>query len=435
MGRYDEVMKRTEWFREARFGLFMHYGIYSVNGTNEWCKHKDSISEEQYDKYFENFTAENFDAKAIARLAKEAGMKYAVLTAKHHDGFCLFDSALTDYKATNTPAKRDLIREYADAFRAEGLRVGFYYSLLDWHHPDYPQKGDWYHPRRNDEGVTNEGRDFSRYIEYFHGQVRELLTNYGKIDLMWFDFSYGEMRDEKWEATKLIKMVRSLQPDIIIDDRLTCPESRISKDIDLQPCYSGDYISPERWVPHQVLLDEKGRIQPWEICDTTQDGAWGYNASEREFSGAREIIFNLVECVSKGGNLLLNVGPTAKGEFPEPIVKTLKEVGEWMRHNGESIYGCGATGLPRLMGGTTTGKEGVIYAHIFDRAGCCVGIEGVKKSEVDFALCLDDCSEVKLTNFWGAGVYGETLTLPFLKIKLKNPLDTVVKIILKKDTK
>ena len=147
-------------------------------------------------------------------------MKYAVLTAKHHDGFCLFDSKLTDFKSTNTKAGRDLVREYLEALRAEGLKVGLYYSLLDWHHPDYPHYGDWHHPMRNCEAETNEGRDFERYLAYLHGQVKELCTEYGKLDVMWFDFSYGDMTGERWHAEELVKMIRTYQPDVIIDNRL-----------------------------------------------------------------------------------------------------------------------------------------------------------------------------------------------------------------------
>ena len=180
MGNYNDVMKRTEWYRHDRFGLFIHWGLYAIPGKREWVKSDERLSNEQYEKYFENFTAENYDPREWAKLAKKAGMKYAVLTAKHHEGFCLFDSALTEYKSTNTPAGRDLIREYVDAFRAEGIKVGLYYSLIDWHHPDFPHYGDRIHPQRDNPNEKNDNRDFSRYVEYMHGQIRELLTNYGK---------------------------------------------------------------------------------------------------------------------------------------------------------------------------------------------------------------------------------------------------------------
>lgn len=198
----DEKFKRSEWFRHDRFGMFIHWGLYSIPARGEWVRGAESLSDELYYSYFKEFNPYAYDPKEWARLAKSAGMKYAVLTAKHHDGFCLFDSDLTDFKSTNTPAKRDLVREYIDAFRAEGLKVGLYYSLIDWNHPAYPAYQHHSHPHRNDESYK-ERRPFSEYIDYMHGQVKELCTRYGKIDIMWFDYSYGEMRGEKWEATKL----------------------------------------------------------------------------------------------------------------------------------------------------------------------------------------------------------------------------------------
>ena len=205
----NEIIKarteRTKWFLHDRFGMFIHWGLYSIPARGEWVRNAEQMPEEKYLRYYEEFNPVNYDPKAWAKAAKEAGMKYAVLTAKHHDGFCLFDSKLTDFKSTNTKCGRDLVREFLDAFRAEGIKVGLYYSLLDWHHPDYPHSTDRIHPMRGNPDYPDEGRDFSRYIEYFHGQVRELLTDYGKLDIMWYDFSYDDMTGEKWEATKLVR--------------------------------------------------------------------------------------------------------------------------------------------------------------------------------------------------------------------------------------
>ena len=190
----------TEWFVHDRFGMFIHWGLYSMPARHEWVKSREEIPEEKYDKYFKYFNPDLFDPKDWARKAKEAGMKYAVLTTKHHEGFCMFDSKYTDYKCTNTPAGRDIVREYVDAFRAEGLRIGFYYSLIDWHHPDFPI--DPIHPRRDDKDAyeQSKGRDMHKYAEYMRNQVEELLTNYGKIDILWFDFSYPDqtMKDQPW---------------------------------------------------------------------------------------------------------------------------------------------------------------------------------------------------------------------------------------------
>ena len=203
MGRYEERQKRTEWFREARFGMFIHWGLYAIPARGEWVKSIEKISTEDYQQYFEEFNPVRYNPREWAKLAKEAGMKYAVLTTKHHDGFCLFDSAYTDYKSTNTKCGRDLVKEYVEAFRAEGLKVGFYYSLLDWHHPDYPHYGDRQHPMRDNEAYKDTPHNWDNYITYFHNQVRELLTNYGKIDLMWFEFSYD---NESLEGTQFQHM-------------------------------------------------------------------------------------------------------------------------------------------------------------------------------------------------------------------------------------
>ena len=195
----------TAWFTHDRFGMFIHWGLYSMAARHEWVKNRECTPEDHYQLYFENFNPDLYDAKEWARQAKAAGMKYAVMTTKHHEGFCMFDSQYTDYKCTNTPAGRDLIREYVDAFRAEGLHIGFYYSLIDWHHPDFPI--DPLHPRRNDPDAfeQNQGRDMHKYAEYMRNQVRELLTNYGKIDILWFDFSYPNAQgtgDKVWQKGK-----------------------------------------------------------------------------------------------------------------------------------------------------------------------------------------------------------------------------------------
>ena len=213
-----EYEERMKWYQDARFGMFIHWGLYSIPARGEWVRSTEEMPEEEYLPFMKEFDARDYNPKQWAKEAKAAGMKYVVLTAKHHDGFCLFDSKYTDYKVTNTPAGRDLIKEYVEALREEGLKVGLYFTLLDWHHPDYPHYGDRIHPMRNHPECSNENRDFSRYIEYMYNQVEEVCTNYGKIDIMWFDFSYDDMRGEKWGATRLIDMVRRLQPGIIIDN-------------------------------------------------------------------------------------------------------------------------------------------------------------------------------------------------------------------------
>lgn len=435
MGNYDVVMKRTESWRNDRFGMFIHWGIYAVPAKGEWVKSRENLTEEEYQNYFEIFTAENYNPKEWAKLAKQAGMKYAVLTTKHHDGFCLFDSKYTDYKATNTPAGRDLVKEFVDAFRAEGIKIGFYYSLIDWHHHDYPHKGDMYHPRKDDPDCTNEGRDFSRYIEYMHNQVRELCTNYGKIDILWFDFSYGDMHSEKWQATKLVTMVRSLQPSIVIDSRLAHGDkgyTRGDENYDDAPVFEGDFFNPEEYVPMNGLKDKLGRDIPWETCINSQGHGWGYVSDNNVFMGAREVIYMLVDCVSKNGNLLLNVGPNAKGEFPKEIVKLLQEIGDWMHENSESIYGCGRANLPQPEWGRVTAKDNVLYLHFFDKSAYCTWLHGISKEDIKYSVYLEDLSEVKLGDFWNEHAKKDGgLLIPLKCAKLKNPIDTVIKVFLK----
>ncbi|WP_051585792.1 alpha-L-fucosidase [Caldanaerobius polysaccharolyticus] len=413
--------ERTMWFMHDRFGMFIHWGLYAIPARGEWVRSHERLSIEDYHPFFQEFNPVNYDPRKWARVAKEAGMKYAVLTTKHHDGFCLFDSQLTDYKATNTPAGRDLVREYVEAFREEGLRVGFYYSLLDWHHEDYPAYGDRHHPMRDNQLYRDKKQDFSRYVEYVHGQVKELLTNYGKIDIMWFDFSYDDKIGEAWKATELVKMVRSLQPDIIIDNRLGGNIRSVNPEV-----YAGDFASPEQIIPPEGILDEAGNPIPWEAC-ITMNNHWGYCAADKDFKTPKQIIRALVECVSKGGNLLLNVGPDAKGEIPEESLNILSEIGKWMKKNGESIYGCGRAELPKPEWGRYTKKGNKLYAHIFDRGIGPINLRGLK-GKVKRARLLCDGSEVDISEPWNATDYKDDAFLNLAVSGLPDDIDTVVEL-------
>ena len=393
------IPDRVKRFANDRFGMFIHWGLYSIPAENEWIRNHKRISNEDYQPYFDTFDPVNYDPKKWARLAKKAGMKYAVLTTKHHDGFCLFDSQYTDYKATNTPAGRDLVREYADAFRAEGIKVGFYYSLLDWHHPDYPAYNDMHHPMRGNEAYKDQqGQHFERYREYMHNQIRELLTNYGKIDVMWFDFSYGEMTGEKWGASEIVKMARELQPDIIIDNRLG-GNVKAEEPED----YAGDYASPEQMIPVGGVKDVNGNPIPWETCITLNDH-WCYVQRDNNFKSAKNVINMLMECVSNGGNLLLNVGPNAKGEIPEESVKILEEVGEWMHLNSEAVYGCGAVEMERPSWGRVTRNDNAIYLYVQDTCSEHIPVYDCPE-KIKCAVLLADGSEVKMHLPWNAESY------------------------------
>ena len=413
-----------QWFQQARFGMFIHWGIYAIPARGEWVKQQESIHDSEYQPFFETFNPVDYDPREWARAARDAGMQYAVMTSKHHDGFCLFDSQYTDYKATNTPAGRDLIREYVDAFRAEGLKVGFYYSLLDWHHPDYPIAGDRIHPMRNHPDFKDHQGNLPRYQEYMRGQVEELLTNYGKIDIIWFDFSYDEMRGEAWGATELVKMVRRLQPGIIIDNRLGGNIKALEPEI-----YAGDFASPEQIIPPEGMTNEAGQAIPWEACITLNDH-WGYHAADKNWKSPATVVRALVECVSKGGNLLLNVGPTARGELPPECYDILSDVGVWMHENGESMYGCGPANLPKPEWGRFTAKAGSLYAHVTDRGIGPVNLRGLE-GKVAYARLLADGSEVKLTRPWNAAEFPDDLFITFPSASLPDEWDTVVKLVLK----
>lgn len=425
MGFYEERIGRTKAYRYDRFGMFIHWGLYAIPARGEWVRSHERISNEDYQKYFDAFDPVYYDPKKWAKLAKAAGMKYAVLTTKHHDGFCLFDSAYTDYKATNTKAGRDLVREFVDAFRAEGIKIGFYFSLLDWHHPDYPHYGDLHHPMRDNEAFKGKEHNFANYLTYMHNQVRELCTNYGKIDLMWFDFSYEDMCGEKWEATKLVEMVRALQPGIIIDDRLS---GNTNMPIVTDQPYSGDFVSPEQLIPNEGVVDDDGRPLPWEACLTLNDN-WGYVSHDKNYKSAKTVIRMLVECVSKGGNLLLNVGPNAKGEIPKESVAILEQVADWMHDNSESIYGCGRCALPKPEWGRYTQNDRYIYAHIYD-TNPAFRLQGLQ-ARIKGATLLSDGSEIDISRPWNSEKYPDDAFLNLGAIELPDPYDTVVRIELK----
>ena len=431
MTQFDKeaYRRRVAWFTHHRFGMFIHWGLYSIPARGEWVRSNEQMPEEDYLPFFEEFDPKDYDPVQWAKAAKEAGMKYAVMTAKHHDGFCLFDSALTDFKSTNTPAGRDLIREYVDAFRAQGLKVGFYYSLLDWHHPDYPHYGDLHHPMRNRKEEDNQDRCFDRYVEYLHGQVRELCTNYGKIDLLWFDFSYGEMSGEKWKATQLVRMVRSLQPDVIIDNRLEVNDNGSSSLAAGCPTeYSGDFVSPEQIIPPNGLQDAHGDPLCWEACVTMNDH-WGYAAKDQNFKPASTLIKKLVECVSKGGNLLLNVGPDATGKIPSQSLEILSQIGDWMKKNGESIYGCGASGLPKPENGRITRSGNRLYYHIMENAIGAVPLYGIQRDRVKRMRLLQDGSELPLADNWIVNNYPDMVFAPVTDTPfLPDEVDTVVAV-------
>ncbi len=353
-----------DWWREAKFGMFIHWGLYAVPagewegkqiaGIGEWILNSAKIKVEDYEALQKQFNPVKFNAKDWVDIAKSAGMKYIVITSKHHDGFCLFDSNHTDHDVMSTPFKRDIMKELADACHAQDLRICWYHSIMDWHHPDYL-------PRRGWEQRSVEGADFDRYVKHLRGQVEELLTNYGDIGVMWFD---GE-----WEASwlreygrALYDLCRTLQPDVLVNNRVD--KGRGGMAGMTARGFAGDFGTPEQEIPSTGLPDAD-----WETC-MTMNRHWGYNKHDHDYKSVEDLIHKLVDIASKGGNFLLNVGPTAEGEFPPESVERLAAIGRWMKVNGSSIYGTTASpfsALPwgrctvRTDGGTTT-----LYLHVFD---------------------------------------------------------------------
>ena len=422
----------TAWFRAARFGMFIHWGLYALPARHEWVKCNEKTSEADYDRYLSYFDPDLYDPREWARTAKAAGMKYAVFTTKHHEGFCMFDSRYTDYKCTNTPAGRDLVKEYAEAFRAEGLRVGFYYSLIDWHHPHFPI--DIYHPRRDDPDAfeQNRGRDMKIYAQYMRDQVRELLTNYGKIDILWFDWSYPErhggpgkewMRGKgrnDWESEKLIALARELQPGIIIDNRA---------DIE-QDLWTPEQYQVTEWVRHP----ETGELVTWEACQTFS-GSWGYHRDESTWKSPEMLIRMLVNTVSCGGNLLMNVGPTARGAFDSRAKNALHVFERWMHFNSRSIYNCTMAepdllpALPPDCRFTQSADGKRLYLHLFAYPFAHVLLWGLV-GKVAYAQFLHDGSEIPMTegeadHFSDGAARGEgllALHLPPVKPDMEVPV-------------
>ena len=421
----------TGWFTHDRFGMFIHWGLYSMPGRHEWIRNYEEIPNEDYEKYFEQFNPELFNPKEWAKAAREAGMKYFVITTKHHEGFCMWDSKYTDYKVTNTPCGRDLLREIVDAFRAEGLKVGFYHSLIDWHHPDFTV--DNVHPLRNrpDRAKLNEGRDMARYREYLHNQVRELLTEFGKIDIIWFDFSYPQWGEDgkghaDWDSEGLVRMIRELQPGIMINNRLDLPGG-------------GDVITPEQNTPDDPVTDENGNPVVWEGCQTFS-GSWGYHRDELTWKSAKQCIDMLINHVCRTGNLLMNVGPTSRGYIDHRAMERLKAYAEWMKYHSRSIYGCGmAEGLvePRDCRYTYNRETNRLYLHIMNWPFKHIHLKGLS-GKVKYAQFLHDGSEVKMRDSANAQVHvslshktpagAVTVDLPVVKPAVEVP---VIELILK----
>ncbi|MDF7823288.1 alpha-L-fucosidase [Pontiellaceae bacterium B12227] len=357
--------ERMEWWREARFGMFIHWGVYAVpagewngkpvKGIAEWIQSKAPITAAEYEPLKDVFNPVQYDAVNWVQLAKNAGMKYIVITSKHHDGFCLWDSAETDWDIASTPYKRDLLKPLADACEKHGIKLCFYHSIMDWKHPDYGVKKPW---RGN---FDNPEPDMDAYTAYMKAQLKELLTGYGDIGVLWFD---GEW-EKAWTSERgadLDDYLRAIQPSIIINNRVDKGRKGMAG-MNKAGDFRGDFGTPEQEIPHNGFPGVD-----WESC-MTMNKSWGYKASDHNWKSTEQLIRNLVDIASKGGNYLLNIGPTAEGLIPAPSVERLNEMGEWMKLNGPSIHGTSASPLPALDWGRCTmkktGEKTTLYLHVF----------------------------------------------------------------------
>lgn len=333
--------RRMKWWHEATFGMFIHWGLYSVLGHHEWAMEKEGIPVADYEGLAKVFKPQPHAARAWAKLARQAGQKYMVMTTKHHEGFCHWDTKLTDYCAPKQGPGRDLVAEYLEAAHAEGLRAGFYYSLMDWHHPDGAR-------------CATDDAARERFVEYTHGLVHELMTNYGKIDVLWYDVDWP-LTAEQWQSEKMNAMVFKAQPDIIVNNRNGL---------------AGDFSTPEQ----EISAAESGRA--WETCMTMND-SWGYQKADDAWKSTKTIVRNLAECARGGGNYLLNIGPRPDGSIPEESVRTLTDVGRWMSRNGASIYGaerCQAGWHPYA---NFSRKGNTLYVHVHFWPGQTPGTEAL----------------------------------------------------------
>ena len=350
--------RRMAWWREARFGMFVHWGLYSQLGRHEWVMNRERIPVREYEKLAQTWRPKPRPAREWAQLARRAGMKYMVMTTKHQEGFLLWDSKMSDYNAAKCGPGRDLVREYVEACREFGLGVGFYYSLMDWHHPDGARCA-------TDEAARQ------RFVAYIHGQIRELLTNYGKIDVLWYDVNWP-LSPQGWESEKMNKLVFELQPDIIVNNRNGLP---------------GDFSTPEQ----EIGAEKAGRA--WETCMTMND-SWGYHVADDNWKSPKTVVRDLVSCAAGGGNYLLNIGPKADGSIPEESVRILSAVGKWMEKNGASIYPADRVNADDHNYCAYTRKGNTLYVQVYFWPGETVAIGGLR-SKVRSARLLATGQEVR----------------------------------------
>jgi len=420
--------ERMDWWRNDRFGMFIHWGLYAVpagewkgekvSGIGEWIMERANIPVSEYEPLAKQFNPVKFDAEQWVKIAKNAGMKYIVITSKHHDGFCLWDTKYTDYDVMDaTPFKRDILGELAAECRKQGIRLCIYHSIMDWHHPDAQAP---FYPKYNDTSKSNP--NFDRYVEYYlKGQLKELVNNYGPLGIMWFDGEWIKdwTRENGWD---MFDYCLSLQPDIIVNNRVGNGRQGM-RGLSKSDEFAGDYGTPEQEIPATGLpgLD-------WETC-MTMNNTWGYKSYDNNWKSREDLLHKLVDIASKGGNFLLNVGPTAEGLIPGPSVERLAAIGQWMNLNSESIYGTTASPLGEVPWGRCTAKPGKLYLHVFDwPASGKLEVSGLK-NKVKKAYLLADKKRAKLL-VTRKGREKAVITVPS---KATDPLNTVIVLEIEKN--
>lgn len=382
-------MNKMQWFTDSRFGMFIHWGIYAIPALGEWSFAQQAWKENEYQDFAKKFNPDNFEPRKLAALAAGAGMKYVVFTTRHHDGFCMFDSHYTDYKVTNTPYGKDIVKEVVEAFRAEGLKIGFYHSLPDWTHPGYAdQESPEYIQRKELHTPTPE--EYAAFKDLLYNHIEQLVTEYGKIDLLFCDYT-SKYKDgiDYFDRDRILEMVYRHQPEIIVNDRLAFSKDNV-RDF--------DYYTPEICVMNAPPV-VKGKDVIWESC-TTMNDHWGYFEGDENYKDTHSLISALMGCVSRSGNMLLNVGPDAHGSIGETAENRLREMNEWFKVNGDAVYGCGQSKYTPPFGCCYTEKDGKIYCYLLITPVGDVILPELK-GKIEKIKLLRTQEEVKIIDFWG----------------------------------
>jgi len=401
---------RQDWFSNARFGFFIHWGIYSIPGLAEWTLFHDDWDFEEYEKFAEQFNPVDFNPEEWADLAWKAGMRYVVFTTKHHDGFCMFDSKYTDFKITNTPYAKDITAELVTAFRARGIKIGLYHSLVDWRHPHFIPDAE--HPlwKRGERDFSK--RNLKIYQKYLYDTVEQLMTDYGKIDILFFDYTSKHKDSSEWNPAKLLDMIYRLQPEIMVNDRLSFDKKS----------FQGDYCTPEVSVPN-APLKLNGVPCLWETC-MTMNTKWGYLRGDTDYKTINSILSALTNCISKNGNLLLNVGPDEKGLIPQGSISIMKHLAKWFECHAEAIHGTSMSEYRAPDGCFYTQKDNYLYLYLPVQAMGDIILPQLN-GKIEKAELMRTGEDVALVTHWGY----ELLAPDEIRLRPSNSMATdVIKI-------